>query len=113
MPRLWLCEGEVMADIAFEEWEAEQLLDPEFVKALEHLEVGYQIAQLRMLRGLSQTELGRKAGSSGRRIAQLEVGKREPGLPFLRHILRALDARLELRCIPNDNAFVIESLVPD
>ena len=41
----------------FEDWEAEKLKNPDFVAAAEALEPGYQIARLRILRGLTQTQL--------------------------------------------------------
>ena len=41
----------------FEEWEAERLQDPEFVIALAAREPAYQVARLRILRGLTQKQL--------------------------------------------------------
>jgi len=99
-------------NISFDEWETEQLQDPEFRKQLEKLEVGFQITQLRVMHGLTQKELARRVGSSGRRIAQIEAGRKEPSLPFLRYILKALDARLELRITPNESSKRLEPLVP-
>ncbi len=40
-----------------EEWEAEQMQDPEFVAALAALEPAYQAARRRILRGLTQEQL--------------------------------------------------------
>ena len=40
--------------VPFEEWEAERLQDPEFVVALAAREPAYQVARLRILRGLTQ-----------------------------------------------------------
>jgi hypothetical protein len=45
-----------------EEWEAAQMQDPEFVAALAALEPAYQIARLRILRGLTQKQLDREEG---------------------------------------------------
>ena len=41
----------------FEDWESEKNKDPEFIAAAEKLEPGYQIARLRILRGLTQAQL--------------------------------------------------------
>lgn len=38
--------------IRFEDWEAEQIKDPEFQAAAEELEPVYQMARLRIIRGL-------------------------------------------------------------
>ena len=38
--------------IRFEDWEAEQMQDPGFRAAAEELEPAYQVARLRIMRGL-------------------------------------------------------------
>ena len=43
--------------IRFEDWEAEQMRDPEFRAAVEELEPAYQVARLRIMRGLTQEQL--------------------------------------------------------
>lgn len=47
----------------FKDWQAEQLKDPEFVTALRELEPGYQIARLRIRRGLTQAQLAEMVGT--------------------------------------------------
>jgi hypothetical protein len=47
----------------FEDWEAEKLKDAEFVSAVEELEPSYQVARLRMLRGLTQAQLAETVGT--------------------------------------------------
>jgi uncharacterized damage-inducible protein DinB len=42
--------------MSLEEWEAEQMQDPEFVAALAALEPAYQAARRRILRGLTQEQ---------------------------------------------------------
>ena len=41
----------------FEDWEVKNIKGPEFIAAAMELEPGYQVARLRMLRGLSQVQL--------------------------------------------------------
>ena len=86
----------------FEDWQAEQLKDPEFVAAVYDLEPGYQIARLRIQRGLTQAQLAEMVGTRQPSIARLENGNSIPSLSFLKRIADALNARIELRVIPED-----------
>lgn len=83
----------------FEEWEAEKLHDPEFAAAAEALEPGYQIARLRIQRGLSQAQLAELVGTQQPSIARLENGTSLPSLSFLQKIATALNARIEVRLV--------------
>lgn len=87
---------------SFKDWQAEQLRDPEFVVAANELEPGYQIARLRIQRGLTQAQLAEMVGTRQPSIARLENGNSIPSLSFLKRIADALDARIELRFIPQD-----------
>lgn len=87
---------------SFEDWQAEQLKDPEFVAAANALEPGYQIARLRIQRGLTQAQLAEMVGTHQPSIARLENGNSVPSLSFLKRIADALDARIELRFISQD-----------
>lgn len=87
---------------SFEDWQAEQLKDSEFVAAANELEPGYQIARLRIQRGLTQAQLAEMVGTRQPSIARLENGNSIPSLSFLKRIADALDARIELRFIPQD-----------
>jgi transcriptional regulator with XRE-family HTH domain len=78
----------------------EQLEDPEFRAEWEAQEPVYQLARLRIIRGLTQKELADKIGTQQPSIARLEGGKTEPTIPFLRRVAAALNARLEIRVIP-------------
>lgn len=84
----------------FEDWEAQKINDPEFQAASEELEPGYQIARLRMLRGLTQTQLAEIVGTRQPSIARLENGTSTPSLSFLNKIAAALNARIEVKLIP-------------
>ncbi len=84
----------------FKNWQEEQLKDPEFAAAAYELEPGYQIARLRIMRGLTQTQLAEMVGTRQPSIARLENGSSIPSLSFLERIARALDARIELHVVP-------------
>ena len=91
-------------NIRFEDWEREQMQDARFRVALERLEPAYQVARLRMLRGWTQEELARRAGTRQPSIARLESGEREPSLSFLRRVVQALGAHVEVRIVPEEVA---------
>ena len=84
----------------FQEWQAQQNQDPEFVAESLELEAGYQIARLRLLRGMTQAELADMVGTRQPSIACLENGSSMPSLSFLERIAEALDAQVEIKIIP-------------
>jgi transcriptional regulator with XRE-family HTH domain len=84
----------------FKDWQAEQVQNPEFVAASHELELGYEIARLRLQRGLTQTQLADMVGTRQPSIARLENGTSVPSLSFLDRIATALDARIELHIVP-------------
>ena len=84
----------------FKDWQAEQLQDHEFVAAASELEPGYQIARLRIQRGLTQAQLAEMVGTRQPSIARLENGTSVPSLSFLNRIAKALNARIELNFVP-------------
>lgn len=61
--------------IRFEEWETEKLRDPAFAAAAESLEPGYQVARLRMQRGLTQAQLAELVGTRQPSIIQFRKDK--------------------------------------
>ncbi len=83
----------------FEDWETEKLQDPTFTAAAGSLEPGYQIARLRMQRGLTQAQLAELVGTRQPSIARLENGTSTPSLSFLNKIAAALDAKIEVRVV--------------
>lgn len=87
----------------FEDWEAEKIKDAEFVTASEELEPGYQVARLRMLRGLTQTQLAEMVGTRQPSIARLENGSSTPSLSFLNKIAAALNAKIEVKLVAKIN----------
>jgi predicted transcriptional regulator len=90
------------ANIRFEDWEAKQMQDPEFRAAAEELEPAYQVARLRMMRGLTQEQLAEMVGTKQPSIARLESGKMEPRLSFLRRVVEALGGQLEVQIVPQE-----------
>ena len=75
-----------VSGVRFEDWETEKLEDPAFAAAARELEPGYQIARLRILRGLSQAQLAEIAGTRQPSIARLENGNSLPSLSFLQRL---------------------------
>jgi predicted transcriptional regulator len=88
------------ASTPYEEVKARLLQDPEFRKAYADLEPAYQIARLRIMRGLTQEELAEMVGTKQPSIARLESGKDTPTLGLLRRVAAALDARLTVTIEP-------------
>jgi transcriptional regulator with XRE-family HTH domain len=89
--------------IRFEDWEKEKLQDAAFVAAARELEPGYQIARLRIARGLTQAQLAEMVGTRQPSIARLENGNSYPSLSFLQRIAAALDAKIEIHLIPEES----------
>ncbi len=83
----------------FEDWETEKLQNVAFEAAAKELEPGYQIARLRILRGLTQAQLAKKVGTKQPSIARLENGSSLPSISFLTKLADALDARLEINLV--------------
>ena len=87
--------------LRFEAWEAEKIKVPDFLAAAEELEPGYQVARLRMLRGLTQAQLAEMVGTRQPSIARLENGTSTPSLSFLTKIAEALGVMIEFKLIPD------------
>jgi DNA-binding XRE family transcriptional regulator len=87
--------------IPYEVLKERSLQDPEVRAAYEALEPAYQVACLRIERGLSQKELAERVGTQQPNIARLESGQYAPSLSLLRRVAKALDARLVVRIEPN------------
>jgi predicted transcriptional regulator len=84
----------------FQDWKGLQEEDPDFVAESLELEIGYQVARLRILLGLTQEELAEKVGTRQPSIARLESGRSLPSLSFLEKIAEALDAEMEIKIVP-------------
>ncbi len=91
-----------MASIGdFDEWVDAQMQDPEVAAELAKLEPGYQIARLR---GLTQAQLAALVNTKQPSIARLENGDTVPNINFLERVAAALNARLEIRLVPDETA---------
>ena len=86
--------------ITFQDWQEQQEQDPDFVAESLELEIGYQIARLRILQGLTQEELAERVGTRQPSIARLESGRSLPSLSFLEKVAEALDAEMEIKIVP-------------
>ena len=84
----------------FKDWQKEQLKNPEFAAIARELVPGYQIARLRIARGLTQTQLAEMVGTRQPSIARIESGKSLPSLLFLERVASVLNARVEVRILP-------------
>jgi predicted transcriptional regulator len=85
--------------IPFEQVKAEILSDPEVKAHYDAFESAYQIARLRIKRGLTQAQLAELVGTKQPSIARLESGTVEPSLSFLRKVAAALDAHVEVNIV--------------
>ena len=98
--------------VGFDDWLAGQMEDEGFQAEYERLGPCFDVARLRMMRGLTQRELAERLGTHQSSISRLESGEREPSLSFLRRVVEALDGRLEVRIrAPEDAATVEAALV--
>jgi DNA-binding XRE family transcriptional regulator len=84
----------------FKDWQKKQLKDPEYAAIARELEPGYQIARLRIARGLTQAQLAELVGTRQPSIARIENGKTLPSLSFLERVASVLDARVEVHILP-------------
>jgi transcriptional regulator with XRE-family HTH domain len=84
----------------------DRMQDPEFAGEYEALELPFEIArqviELRQSRGLSQKDLARLVSTKQPGISRLENALSTPSVSFLRRIAEALDARLEIRFVKNE-----------
>jgi transcriptional regulator with XRE-family HTH domain len=87
-------------NIPYEEWLAKELGNPAFRKAYEELEPAYQVARLRIMRGLTQEQLAQMVGTKQPSIARLESGSVVPRLDFLRRVVEALGGILTIKIEP-------------
>lgn len=92
--------------IQFGDWFAEEMQDEEFRAEYERLGPGFEVAQLRMLRGLTQAELAQRVGTHQSSISRLESGEKEPSLSFLHRVVEALNGQVEVHIVPREKAIL-------
>jgi len=100
------------ANIRFEDWLEKRMTDPEFRAAWEESGPGYQVALLRLRRGLTQKALADLVGTKQSSIARLESGKTEPRLSFLRRVVVALGGQLTIHIAASEDLVRQEETAP-
>ena len=94
--------------MTLEEDIAERMRDPEFRAAYEALEPEFELARqvirLRLQRGLTQKELAERVGTQQSGISRLEGMNQMPSLSFLQRVAEALNARVQIRLVPKEEA---------
>ncbi len=93
-----------VSTFTFKDWQAAQRSDPEFLLAANELELGFQVACLRIERGLTQAQLADLVGTKQPSIARLERGETTPSLQFLKRVAAALDAHFEIRLVSDQSS---------
>lgn len=93
----------------FEEWFDDSLAaDPAFAarveKRLAEMNIEQELIALRLQRGLTQADLGRKLGISQPAVAKLEAGGGNWELKTLARAAEALQVRLEIRFVSSGPA---------
>ena len=87
--------------VLFEDMKREALRNPEFRKAYDALQPKYALISAmldaRNKKGMTQTEIARRAGTTQSAIARFEAGRTNPTLEFASRLSRALGAKLEIR----------------
>lgn len=86
--------------ISLEEARSRWLENPEARRIYEESELAYQVARLRIMRGLTQQELAELVGTKQPSIARLESGRTNPSLRSLTRVLDALGGSLSLEAEP-------------
>lgn len=71
----------------FEDWEAKKMADEAFAAAAAELEPGYQVARLRIQRGLTQTQLAEKVGTRQPSIGGWKMARQRKASPFSTELL--------------------------
>lgn len=90
-----------MSDLySFEDWKEEKRQDPDFVDASRDMELSYQLARLRIMRGLTQDELAARLNTQQSSISRLESGRSKPRLGFLERVVDALGGVLKIQIQP-------------
>lgn len=77
------------------------LRDVEFRKEYEAIQPEFDVVRAvldaRLKKGLTQTEIARRAGTTQSAIARFEAGRTNPTLDFASRVARAVGAKLEVR----------------
>jgi len=89
--------------IAFEDFKAQLLSDPEVRAAYDALapefEIASELVRARLRAGLSQADLARRMGTSQSAIARLESGQTLPSTKTLLRFAQATGSRFQFRLL--------------
>ena len=89
----------------FDDYQKEQMKDPEFREIYESLRPEYEIMSAlidaRCRENLTQKELADKVGMSQADISKLENGTRNPSLNLLKKIAKGLNSTLRIEFVHN------------
>ncbi len=87
--------------VTLQDWHRESMRDPKFKKEYDALQPKYDlikaILDARLKKGVTQTELARRVGTTQSAIARFESGTANPTLDFLSKVSAAVGAKLEVR----------------
>lgn len=93
---------------SMDEFWNERMKDAEFAAAVREMEPEFQAARevlrLRLAQGLTQKELADRVGTKQASISRLERASYKPNLGFLQRVAEALNARVEIRLVPREQA---------
>lgn len=82
---------------------AEDMKDPEFAAEWSNLqkmkELGQEMAELRIERGLSQAELAKSVNMKQANISKIEAGETSPTVRTLQRLAKGLGKRLEIKFV--------------
>lgn len=88
----------------FNVWLNQKLQDPKFRREYEKVQTEFApvraIIQARMKRGITQSHIAKKMGTTQSAIARVESGSANPSLKFMQKLADALDLRLDIRFLP-------------
>jgi HTH-type transcriptional regulator/antitoxin HipB len=76
-------------------------IEEEYAAARLRFELGEAVREQRTACGLSQDELGRRAGMTQSAVARFEAGGTVPTIPVLERLARALDLDLRVEFVPH------------
>jgi len=89
--------------VDFQKYLSTQLKNPKFKKHYDeydkHLEIAYQIAELRKQEGISQIKLAEKIGTTQSNIARMEAGQQNFTTDTLQKIASALKRDLKVEFV--------------
>lgn len=93
-------ESEEKRTIPLDEVLDDWMQDPAFRAAAAELEPAYQLARLRIAKGLTQKELAEMINTHQSSIARFESGTRAPSWEMMNRIAEALGCVVQVRVVP-------------